>query len=235
MKTIRVGADSRPARVKEHLKAASQTNAMKTVNGSGLFLLAALLGTAVSGFANAEPSCMTEAEARAAYPRAHLYWHTARHCWDNIPGGQQRYDVAKPVEKPPAVPQAKPASMTRDRKSTGMPSLVQGTGARDEQIAMWPPIIDLSALTPAAETEGKVNTADQEAVLDIRNPNDFNEIDAMAVPVNAIQADDKGIWRSLILMLIAIVAFSVTISRWLIWMQRVRISSDDELDGVAAT
>src|SRR5262249_7012894 len=87
-----------PARVKEHLKAASQTNAIKTVNGSALFLLAALLCTAVSGFANAEPSCMTEAEARAAHPRAHLYWHTARHCWDNIPGGQQRYDVAKPVE-----------------------------------------------------------------------------------------------------------------------------------------
>jgi uncharacterized iron-regulated membrane protein len=57
----------------------------------------------------------------------------------------------------------------------------------------------------------------------------------MAVSVNTIQADDKGIWRSLILMLIAIVAFSVTISRWLIWMQRVRISSDDELDGVATT
>jgi uncharacterized iron-regulated membrane protein len=241
MKAIRVGADSRPARVKEHLKAASHTNAIKTVIGSALFLLAALLGAAVSGFANAEPSCMTEAEARAAHPRAHLYWHTARHCWDNIPGGQQRYDVAKPVEKPPAVPQAKPASMTRDRKSTGMPSLVQGTGVdgeiitRDEQIAMWPPIIDLSALTPAAEMEGKANTADQEAVLDIRNPNDFNEIDAMAVSVNTIQADDKGIWRSLILLLIAIVAFSVTISRWLIWMQRVRISSDDELDGVATT
>src|SRR5262249_61259657 len=124
MKAIRVGADSWPARVKEHLKAASHTNAIKTVNGSALFLLAALLGAAVSGFANAEPSCMTEAEARAAHPRAHLYWHTARRCWDNIPGGQQRYDVAKP---PPAVPQAKPASMTRDRKSKGMPSLCHGT------------------------------------------------------------------------------------------------------------
>jgi hypothetical protein len=42
---------------------------------------------------------MTEA-GRAAYP-AHLLWHTAKHCWDNIPGGQRRYDVAKTVEKPP--------------------------------------------------------------------------------------------------------------------------------------
>src|SRR5262249_2453361 len=68
MKAIRVGADSRPARVKEHLKAASQTNAIKTVNGGALFLLAALLGTAVSGFANADPSCMTEAEALLPIP-----------------------------------------------------------------------------------------------------------------------------------------------------------------------
>jgi hypothetical protein len=246
MKTIRVDAGCRAAGVKECSKAASQSNAIKNINGSALFTLAALLGTAVSGFANAEPSCMTEAEARAAHPQAHLYWHTAKHCWDNIPGGQRRYDAAKPLEKPPAPPQAKPAPMTHDEidtapKPTVMPSLIRGTGIdgeimiRDERITMWPRTIALNTPMPVAETEGKANTADQEAVLDIRNPNDFNEIDAMAVPVNAIQADDKGIWRSLILTLIAMVAFSATIARWLIWMQRVRISYDDGLDSIATT
>src|SRR5262249_32292441 len=167
MKAIRVGADSRPARVKEHLKAASQTNAIKTVNGGALFLLAALLGTAVSGFANAEPSCMTEAEARAAHPRAHLYWHTARHCWDNIPGGQQRYDEPNPDKTPQQAPKEHPAPTPGNKKSTGLPPLGRGPGfegeimPREGQIALGPPIIDLSPRTPAAETQGKANTADQ--------------------------------------------------------------------------
>jgi hypothetical protein len=33
--------------------------------------------------AHGSPSCMTRDEARAKYPRAHLYWHTLHHCWDN--------------------------------------------------------------------------------------------------------------------------------------------------------
>src|SRR5262249_7012895 len=155
------------------------------------------------------PCCPSPRSSILAYGKTLLGQHSRR---------PATIRCGKTSRKPPAVPQVKPASIAPDRKSTGMPSLVQGTGVdgeimtRDGQIALWPPIIDLSALTSAAETQGKANTADQEAVLDIRNPNDFNEIDAMAVPVNTIQADDKGIWRSLILMLIAIVAFSVTIS-----------------------
>jgi hypothetical protein len=33
--------------------------------------------------AAATPACMTEGEARATFPRAHLYWHGQHHCWDN--------------------------------------------------------------------------------------------------------------------------------------------------------
>lgn len=228
MKTIRSDAGSQ-AEIASHISSATR------------FVLAALLGTAMSGFVNAEPSCMTEAEARAAYPRAHLYWHTAKHCWDNIPGGQRRYDVAKTVEKPPALPQTKPAPMAHDEidtapKLTVIPPLVQGTGVdgeimtRDKQISMWPRIINPNAPMPVAQTEGeKPNTADEEAALDIRNPDDFNEIDAMATPVNVSQAHDKGILHSLVFTLIAMVAFSGMISRWLIWMRRVRISYDDGL------
>jgi hypothetical protein len=36
------------------------------------------------------PSCMTKREARAHYPRAHLYWHGSAHCWDNRRGGTRR-------------------------------------------------------------------------------------------------------------------------------------------------
>lgn len=101
---------------------------------------------------------------------------------------------------------------------------------RDKQISMWPRIVDPNAPMPVAQTEGeKPNTADEEAALDIRNPDDFNEIDAMATPVNVSQAHDKGILHSLVFTLIAMVAFSGMISRWLIWMRRVRISYDDGL------
>jgi hypothetical protein len=40
--------------------------------------------------AHGSPSCMTRAEARAQFPRAHLYWHTLHHCWDNQAGGRAR-------------------------------------------------------------------------------------------------------------------------------------------------
>jgi hypothetical protein len=33
--------------------------------------------------AAAAPACMTQAEARAMFPRAHLYWHTLHRCWDD--------------------------------------------------------------------------------------------------------------------------------------------------------
>jgi hypothetical protein len=30
-------------------------------------------------------ACMTESEARARFPKAHLYWHRNEHCWDDSP------------------------------------------------------------------------------------------------------------------------------------------------------
>jgi hypothetical protein len=133
MKTIRPDAGSQAPKVKDAQVASHISDATKIIKGTVLFVLAVLLGTAVSGFANAEPSCMTKAEARAAFPRANLYWHTAKHCWNNIPGGQRRYDAAKPVEKSPALPQAKPEPMAHDEmdtapKPTVIPSRVPGTG-----------------------------------------------------------------------------------------------------------
>jgi hypothetical protein len=31
------------------------------------------------------PACMTESEARAKLPKAHLYWHRSEHCWNDSP------------------------------------------------------------------------------------------------------------------------------------------------------
>jgi hypothetical protein len=40
--------------------------------------------------AGASASCMTKREARAIWPRAHIYWHSADHCWDNRRGRHGR-------------------------------------------------------------------------------------------------------------------------------------------------
>jgi hypothetical protein len=46
---------------------------------------------------DASPSCMTMREARAKYPRDHLYWHGPARCWDNQ-RGRTRHRMGK---KPP--------------------------------------------------------------------------------------------------------------------------------------
>ncbi|MBR1122495.1 hypothetical protein JQ628_13290 [Bradyrhizobium lablabi] len=38
---------------------------------------------------HASPSCMTMAEARAAFPGKHLWWHGPNKCWDATPGRRQ--------------------------------------------------------------------------------------------------------------------------------------------------
>lgn len=47
--------------------------------------------------ASATPSCMTRDEARAKHPRAHLYWHGVKHCWDATPPGRR---VVLPAPRP---------------------------------------------------------------------------------------------------------------------------------------
>jgi hypothetical protein len=43
---------------------------------------------------------MTESEARAKFPKAHLYWHRNEHCWDDRPGYASRALPAVPVQSP---------------------------------------------------------------------------------------------------------------------------------------
>jgi hypothetical protein len=55
--------------------------------------------------ASAARPCLTEAEAHEQWPKAHLFWHTANHCWDNLPLNAVRatdYDKPKLQSTPVA-------------------------------------------------------------------------------------------------------------------------------------
>ena len=38
----------------------------------------------------ASPSCMTQSEARAKFPKSHLWWHGSERCWDATPPNRHR-------------------------------------------------------------------------------------------------------------------------------------------------
>ena len=67
-----------------------------------------IAGCAVTGLtlltivtASAAKPCLTEAEAQKRWPKAHLFWHTANHCWDNLPlNAVSASDYDKPELQP---------------------------------------------------------------------------------------------------------------------------------------
>jgi hypothetical protein len=48
---------------------------------------------------HASKSCMTQAEARAAFGAVHLYWHGPNHCWDGTPGRHRLAQRSKTREQ----------------------------------------------------------------------------------------------------------------------------------------
>ena len=62
----------------------------------------AMIGVAIalasSTPALSSPSCMTQSEARAKFPKEHLWWHGA-HCWDATPPSRQR--LAQRIKRQP--------------------------------------------------------------------------------------------------------------------------------------
>jgi hypothetical protein len=66
--------------------------AIALIAAIGILLIAAIA-------AGATPACMSKAEARAKFPRAHLYWHTLDRCWDNQPG-RRRPSAKRPSREP---------------------------------------------------------------------------------------------------------------------------------------
>jgi hypothetical protein len=60
------------------------------------------IADAVTAPAAGSPVCMALDEARKAYPREHLYWHSPRHCWDN--SGERRSTPAAKIDAPGDAP-----------------------------------------------------------------------------------------------------------------------------------
>ena len=46
---------------------------------------------------NAGKACLTYAEARKLWPREHLYWHTAAHCWDPLTSAEWKNKPSEPA------------------------------------------------------------------------------------------------------------------------------------------
>jgi hypothetical protein len=58
----------------------------KFIRGIVIVTIPSVLGSigAITAPAVGSPTCMTQEEARKAFPRDHIYWHGKEHCWDNI-------------------------------------------------------------------------------------------------------------------------------------------------------
>jgi hypothetical protein len=63
----------------------------------------AMIGVAIalasSTPALSSPSCMTQSEARAKFPKEHLWWRGPNHCWDATPPSRQR--LAQRIKRQP--------------------------------------------------------------------------------------------------------------------------------------
>jgi hypothetical protein len=111
-----------------------------------IFVLCALL-VALSVPARASPECKTLAEARAAYPGKHLWFHGPRHCWDATPG---RRHFIRHRQAPTTAPE--PIKNDRRDPTIVWPTLTQGAGVdapflNAAPATAWPLLLDVDALT----------------------------------------------------------------------------------------
>jgi len=71
--------------------------------------------------ASAAKPCLTEAEAQKRWPKAHLFWHTANHCWDNLP---LNVVSAGDYDKPELQPAPVTAVQTVASSATAEPEII---------------------------------------------------------------------------------------------------------------
>ena len=113
------------------------------LQASGVVLFVAFIAWSVP--ARATPSCMTYAEARAAFHTSHLWWHSMRHCWDDR-GPVGRAAAAKTERM---LPGKLPPPQQPDRTPMIMyPTLVMRDGVEAEMLTpkpatFWPRLIDV--------------------------------------------------------------------------------------------
>lgn len=79
-------------------------------------IIAAAMALASSP-ALASPSCMTQSEARAKFPKEHLWWHGPNRCWDATPPSRRRLAERNKAREQRAVPPAPQAAHeTKDER-----------------------------------------------------------------------------------------------------------------------
>jgi hypothetical protein len=118
-------------------------------------LFVALVASGVP--ARASTSCMTVAEARAAHPGRHLWWHGREHCWDASPGARETRPRVEPPRSAPPLP---PLPAPRPIKDDDVPTILFPTlvGIADlaeldpqmltaEPMESWPLLLDVDQVT----------------------------------------------------------------------------------------
>lgn len=103
----------------------------------------------------ASEGCLSKAEARSKWPKAHLFWHTAEKCWDNQVGRGRHYGKRNPEQaKPhPAPPARADANVNSPAKKILWPALVPTVEFSfqsfliAEPMTLWPPILDVDEVT----------------------------------------------------------------------------------------
>lgn len=121
-----------------------------------VFILAIMLLAATRTYAS--EACMTKAEARAMYPKAHLFWHGREHCWNDKAGSiryrvkhKQPADAGQLRAQAPKPPQD--ASGNSPAKKILWPTLVPTVEFSfqsfliAEPMTLWPPVLDVDEVT----------------------------------------------------------------------------------------
>jgi hypothetical protein len=145
----------------------SKNDKRRSVFGSCM-AVAIMMGPSL---AYGSPACMTQSEARAKFPKAHLYWHGSERCWNDsaefssralaaVPAPSSRLaQAAVPV---PALEFGVPLETIR-RALLGDPAqaAVPAPSSRPAQAAVPAPssrpaqaAVPMSSLRPVATTEG---------------------------------------------------------------------------------
>jgi len=134
---------------------------IKNVAAAVLLTITALFFVALLATVARAETCLSKAEARAKWPKAHLYWHTGDHCWDNKQSTKhekKRDPRVAPEPLPKVAAQALAAEMKKPQarqQEIIYPPLVASQAAItadvmavQRPITEWPLMLDLDATGP---------------------------------------------------------------------------------------
>jgi len=123
----------------------------------------------VSSPSLASPSCMTQSEARAKFPAAHLWWHGSNRCWDATPSRTQlskRINARETRQASPEVSPGREAPQEKPAPGKTMPEKRPANWAhesrwREAMSRMLPE--DESRVETQASAQAEVSSAPQAA------------------------------------------------------------------------